>query len=258
MASSGALDIWLEGQVSYFNSKPSDARYQGHTHIAMAGVDYRIMPGLIVGAMAQMDRIKQSSDNSTDVTGRGWMAGPYVSAKLMPSLFFDARVLAGTSKNELNDTDDFKTKRVLTSAKLTGSFSSGAWQVKPSAELMYFADKQKEFTDSNGTVVESQTFKEGRLNFGPHISYTMVMPDKSVFQPFVEVTGIWAFHRTDALTSTNDEVSQKGARARVKGGFSYRSPDGIRVTGAASFEGGGSTDYRSVQGEARVAIPLQQ
>ncbi len=260
-----AFDIWVQGTSSYFSNTLPDARYQGHTNILMSGADYKVMPGLIVGVMAQTDWMDQSSNVSTSQSGFGWMAGPYLSAKLARNLFLDVRALGGKSNNKLDMTDpaagswtdNYSTNRMLASAKLTGVYTFDAWRIRPSAELMYFAEHQKAFTNALGIDIDSQTVSVGRLNFGPEFGYRMVMPDKTVVEPFVGLTGVWDFARTDALTTTGLAIGQEGLRGRVEGGLSYSTPSGITVRGAAAYDGVGSSTYHAVQGRAAVVIPLQ-
>ena len=264
-AAPAAFDIWVQGTSSYFSNTLPDARYQGHTNILMSGADYKVMPGLIVGVMAQTDWMDQSSNVSTSQSGFGWMAGPYLSAKLARNLFLDVRALGGKSNNKLDMTDaaagswtdNYSTNRMLASAKLTGVYTFDAWRIRPSAELMYFAEHQKAFTNALGIDIDSQTVSVGRLNFGPEFGYRMVMPDKTVVEPFVGLTGVWDFARTDALTTTGSAIGQEGLRGRVEGGLSYTTPSGITVRGAAAYDGVGSSTYHAVQGRAAVVIPLQ-
>jgi len=260
-----AFDIWVQGTSSYFTNTLPDARYQGRTNIMMSGADYKVMPGLIIGVMAQTDWMGQSSSGSTLQSGLGWMAGPYLSARLDRNLFLDVRALGGKSSNKLDMTDatagawsdTYSTNRVLASAKLTGVYTFDAWRIRPSAELMYFAEHQKAFINALGIDIDSQTVSVGRLNFGPEFGYRMVMPDKTVLEPFVGLTGVWDFARTDALTTTGIAMGQEGLRGRVEGGLSYSTPSGIMVRGAAAYDGVGSSTYHAVQGRAAVVIPLQ-
>lgn len=264
-AAPAAFDIWVQGTSSYFSNTLPDARYQGHTNILMSGADYKVMPGLIVGIMAQTDWMDQSSNVSTSQSGFGWMAGPYISAQLARNLFLDVRALGGKSNNKLDMTDaaagswtdNYSTNRLLASAKLTGAYTFDAWRIRPSAELMYFAERQNAYTNALGIGIDSQTVSVGRLNFGPEIGYRMAMPDKTVLEPFVSLTGVWDFARTDALTTTGLAFGQEGLRGRVEGGLSYSTPSGIMVRGAAAYDGVGSSTYHAVQGRAAVVIPLQ-
>lgn len=86
--------------------------------------DMLVRPGLLVGFMGQIDWMADRSTTlSQDCDGRGWMAGPYLSAPLMPHLYFDARASWGRSTNRVGPigafTDTFLTARALASAKLT-------------------------------------------------------------------------------------------------------------------------------------------
>ena len=81
--------------------------------------------------------------------GRGWMAGPYVSARLTQNLYFDARALWGRSSNHIDPlgayTDSFEGNRALASAKLTGRWAFGGLTFQPSAELIYFTEEQEAY-----------------------------------------------------------------------------------------------------------------
>jgi outer membrane autotransporter protein len=263
-AAAPAFDMWMQGTSAYFTNTVTDSRYQGRTNILMSGTDYKVLPGLIIGVMSQTDWMDQSSGGSTSQSGFGWMAGPYLSARLDRNLFLDVRALGGKSTNTLKMTDEtagswrdtYITNRLLASAKLTGVYTFDAWRIRPSAELMYFTERQGAFTNALGIDIDSQTVSVGRLNFGPQIGYRIEMSDKSVVEPFVGLMGVWDFSRTDALTTTGEAVGQEGLRGRVEGGLSLNTPSGIMVRGSAAYDGVGSSTYHAVQGRAAVVIPL--
>lgn len=61
------------------------------------------MPGLLIGALMQFDFADETSGAlNSDVEGNGWMAGPYLSARLTDNLFFDARAAWGRSENTIS------------------------------------------------------------------------------------------------------------------------------------------------------------
>jgi hypothetical protein len=76
------FDVWTEGALSYYSQDRLDGKRQGHAGIFFAGADYLLAPGLLVGSLVQIDWMDESSSMlGRNADGRGWMAGPYVSAR---------------------------------------------------------------------------------------------------------------------------------------------------------------------------------
>ena len=143
-----AFDIWGDGVSSYYVNDSLGSRSQGQTAIVHAGADYVVKPGLLIGMMSQMDWTSQATSALTQNSdGLGWLAGPYMSARLTRNLYFDARAAWGQSVSHIDPlgafTDTFSTSRVLTSAKLSGDWSWSDFRFKPSAEVIYMAETQK-------------------------------------------------------------------------------------------------------------------
>ena len=107
------FDVWTEGVFSYYSQDRIDGKRQGHAGIFFAGADYLVHPGLLIGALVQIDWMDESSSTlGRNADGRGWMAGPYLSARLTQNLYFDARALWGRSSNHIDPlgayTDSFE------------------------------------------------------------------------------------------------------------------------------------------------------
>ncbi len=258
----GSIDIWAEGSSSYFTTSRIDGRRQGHAAIAHAGIDMIVVPGLLVGVMASTDWMAETSTTvGGNRDGRGWMAGPYFSARLTQNLYLDARYAWGQSTNHIDPVgafiDTFSTTRQLASAKLTGDWSRDAWRFRPSAEVIWFTETQQAYVNQIGIDIASNTFSLGRTLFGPEVGYRMRLSDKSVLEPFVGLKGVWDFARTEETTATGTPIAHDGLRGRVEAGLSYRMPRGVTIRGAGSYDGIGSTGYRAVQGQARLVVPLQ-
>src|SRR5262249_28676740 len=62
--------------------------------LLFVGSDYRITPDMIVGALVQFDWAEdETGPLASKVEGRGWMAGPYISARIHENIYFDLRRL---------------------------------------------------------------------------------------------------------------------------------------------------------------------
>ncbi len=258
----GSVDVWAEGSSSYFVNNRFDGRRQGHASIAHVGADTIVMPGLLLGVMGSYDWMAETSSTlGQNRDGRGWMAGPYMSARITRNLYFDARAAWGQSTNHVDPlgayVDTFATTRALASAKVTGDWSQDAWRFRPSAEVTWFTETQKAYSNTIGIDIPGQTFSLGRTVFGPEVGYRLQFSDKSVLEPFVGLKGVWDFARTQETTAAGMPIDSAGVRGRVEAGLSYRAANGITIRGSGAYDGIGSNGYHAVQGQARLIVPLQ-
>lgn len=259
----GSIDVWAEATASYVTGSRHDDRRKGHAFVAHTGIDMIVMPGLLVGVMGTYDSIAtEAASIGQSQKGNGWMAGPYLSARLTQNVYFDARTSWGRASNQVDPlggwVDDFSTTRSLASAKLTGSWKLGDWKFRPSAEVIWFSETAKDYVNAIGITIPGQTFSLGRTLFGPEIGYHMVLPDKAVLEPFFGIKGVWDFARTEETTAAGEPIDAKGIHARIEAGASLRTPSGITLRATGSYDGLGAAEgYRAVQGQARVTVPLQ-
>jgi outer membrane autotransporter protein len=219
-------------------------------------------PGLLVGVMAQLDWMSDGArDAGPRSEGRGWMAGPYLGARLTPNLYFDARVAWGRSDNEVDPlgayVDRFDTTRLLASAKLTGDWSLDGFRLRPSAEVIWFKETQHAYENAIGIAIDSQSFHLGRAVFGPEIGYAWRLADETVIEPFVGVKGVWDFAGTEQSTAAGAPLGGGDVRARFEGGLAVRTPSGVLVRGTGAYDGFGSDGYRANQGQVQVVVPLR-
>jgi Autotransporter beta-domain len=139
--------------------------------------DYLIKSSILIGALIQYNWMSEKSKSlGSSVEGHGAMAGPYVSARITPNVFFDARAAWGTSDNTVNPygiyNDKFGTDRWLAHANLTGNWRFGDYRFTPSAGgLTYIEEVQHAYIDRVGVLIPSQTVRLGRLAIGPEIAY---------------------------------------------------------------------------------------
>lgn len=251
------FDIWAEGAFSYYRRDASDGLIQGHAGVLYAGADYLVAPNLLLGVMGQFDRAKQSSDTVIgDAGGQGWMAGPYLSARLTPHLFLDARALWGRSEDHISVTgaftDNFETSRALASARLTGEFSYGALTLRPSAEAVYLSVNQDAYTSGIGIVVGAQTISIARLQFGPEVSYRFDLGGGGTLEPFVGLKGQWGMTKSNAV---DGGAVGDGWSGRVEAGATLQLPTGVTMRATGSYDGLGG-DVESWGGRASVVVPL--
>ena len=227
------------------------------------GADYRFTDDLVVGLIAQFDRTDEEDDvEGFAIKGKGWLVGPYVVARLRPSLIFDARAAWGRSNNEVSPyntyTDDFDGRRWLVRSRLTGDLNFGRLHIAPHVGVVYFEEEQKAYTDSNGYTIGSQTVALGRFSFGPKFSTSFTRPDGVTIAPHIAVQGIWDFKPTDQV-DIDTGLALSGTdklRARAEAGLSIRLPQGMSITGEGFYDGIGSNGYNAYGGSLRVGVPF--
>lgn len=252
-------DLWFEGSYSEFEGAGDSRGYFG---IAYVGLDYVVSNKLLVGGLLQFDQMKDSSDtNGTSISGRGWMAGPYVTARVAPNLIFDGRFAMGKSTNDISPfgtyTDTFETTRFLVDANLSGDFKVKEWTVTPNLALSFLQEKQHSYVDSLNVTIPSQTLKMGQLRFGPRLSRLFVDAKGASFEPFVTLDGIYTFANSNAALSTSATDEAEGLRARLEAGFTTTNEHGAQLSFKANYDGIGRPDFEAYGVSLKLTVPLQ-
>ena len=260
----GSMDVWVEGASTSYSSDRIDGRRKGSAYVIHGGVDFLMTHGLLVGLMGSYDSMSDSGTGGTVTKrdGTGWMAGPYMSARLTNNIYFDARATWGLSNNNINPlgvaVDAFTTSRSLMSAKLTGDWMMGAFRFRPSGEVTWFSEATDKYRNKLGVDIPVTSYSVGRATFGPEVGYRFHLPDHSVFEPFLGFKGVHDFSRTQETTAAGTVIAPDGMRGRVEAGMSFRTPAGTMIRASGAYDGIGSTNgYSASQGQATLVMPLQ-
>jgi len=246
---SSAFDIWFKGTYASLDTDAGG----GNFGLASFGADYLLNPNLLVGAIIQIDRMKLA-DPASRISGTGWMAGPYITARLSPNLYLDVVAAAGTSSNKISPfgtyEDDFDTTRFMAQATLKGQWKRDAWTFSPAIRFGYFNDASTAFTDSLGVVIPKVSANVGQLAFSPEISYRMETESGMVVIPRLKLEGIFDFVGGAAETGFGD------VHGRVEAGVDFAMAGGARVGLAAAYDGIGSDDLTAFGGSLKLTVPL--
>ena len=261
-------DLWIEGQITRYSDDEGGRDRDGTFGIVYIGADYALAPGVIVGALVQIDHTDhdiKSDDLRGNIEGTSWMVGPYFGAKISDNLIFDARAAWGRSTNdiELDSTDsefrtgDFDMERYLATAKLTGMYHYDGWRISPHVGVAWGNQDSDAFNNSIGQSVGSTDVSLGRVTFGPEFGYKQTLEDGSVIEPHIAIEGIWQFdgHEIDFGDST---VKTDDFRAKVEGGIIYATPDGYKFRAAGSYDGIGDDSFDAWSAKAWLNIPLDE
>ncbi|MGH6770464.1 MAG: DUF7507 domain-containing protein [Xanthobacteraceae bacterium] len=257
-----AFDVWIEAHFSEFKSDAGGFNNKGHFGLVYLGADYLVTQSVLVGALVQFDKLSETS-RSTNTAANGWgaMAGPYVSMRLTPHIFFDARAAWGTSRNTIDPfglyQDDFSTTRWLSHAKLTGNWRFGNVRVTPSAGVTYVSEKQRSYVDPLGVFIPGQTVSLGQFAVGPELAYRYLAASGAVYEPHVSIEGVWDFDRPNVPIIAGVPISDNELHARVKAGLMARTPSGTNIRAVASYDGLGSDRFRAIGAQLWLNIPLR-
>jgi outer membrane autotransporter protein len=253
-------DIWVEGRYSAFDDDAGNLDRDGHVGVLYVGGDYRVTPDMIVGALVQLDWSKDDSTVlASKVDGNGWMAGPYISARVHENIYLDLRAAWGRSTNDLTlgaTTGGFDTSRWLLKGTLAGNWMHDAWRLTPSAELAYVEESADAFTNSAGTFVPGQDVSLGRLQFGPEVGYRFAHDAHTFIEPFAAIRGVWDFDDPNVAIIDGIVVGPGDFWGRLEGGLTVLTSEGVAVRGSASWDGVGASDYSGYTLQGTLNVPL--
>ena len=244
----GTIDVWGEARFA-------DLDFQGRNgdfSVIYLGADYRVSDRLLVGGLVQFDDFSLGEDGAAGtVDGDGFMAGPYLTARLGSRLYFDARAAWGTSDNAVNPlgtfSDDFDTSRALYAGTLTGDFKLGEHTLlSPAVSVRHLSERQKAYTDSLGVDILEQDIDLGELSFGPRVSRTIPLGRRWMVKPWGEARGVLNFG------NAADQILASDTRLRLEGGADWQSLSGVRFGLSGFADGIGSDDLDSYG--ARISL----
>ena len=244
--------LWTEGQYSaYQDATGTLAQRDGGFGIVFLGVDYLLNERLSFGVMAQADRASERIDGYSEVSGNGWMVGPYVSAELTEGLFFSGRVAWGQSRNSASidvfsdNTEwrgNFGTERFLARGALYGRYELARARVMPQVDLAYMRENQKDYVASDGVSevpVAGIRAEIGRLTFSTELEWP-VESTSGAMNAFVIPRLDWDFHTSAPVDRRNQTRGslELGLRTAPAAGWSGEAAvryDGIRQPGFSAW-----------------------
>ncbi|PHP64769.1 hypothetical protein CSC94_22470, partial [Zhengella mangrovi] len=241
------FDIWAEGTYSRFNA----AGGSGDFVIAHLGADYLFTSNLLIGLGAQLDWTRMDQVGGGDISGYGFMVGPYLTVRLQDHLYLDARAAWGRSWNDVSPfgtyRDSFDATRWLVTGALIGDFDVGAFNIKPEARLSWFSEQTESYVDKLNVTIPSFTVSTGTFEFGPTISTKKVLENDMVFSPYLNFKGIWTFDQTNTATGFTAQpgLAEEGIRGRAEVGFGLADDAGFSTNLSAFYDGIGEKDFEA-------------
>ena len=193
--------------------------------------------------MIQFDRMSETSADDTDISGAGWLAGPYASGRISSDLYFSVKAAVGMSRNDaqidifddgLSYSGEFNTNRSQVRSAVYGihALDSGI-VLMPKIEVSYMREEQQSYVVSNGMTevdVPGATVDLGRMS----LSLMTEMPNASGdYIAFAEPVIDWNYTGSDV--ATDEEL-----RASLSLGLKTGLDAGWDASVALRFDGIGS------------------
>jgi hypothetical protein len=258
------LDFWVEGRVSLFEHQfdENGLRYDadGDAGTLNLGTDYLLQPGLMVGALVQLDRYAEAIGKFDAATeSRGLLFGPYASIRLAPDLVFDARAAWGSSENDAALPDgtrlSFETDRQLLRGQLTGNRNLFGIQVAPSLALSVVEDRVDGSENLADQSIPDANAALGRLGVGSTFSYRFALEDGGYIQPSAGLSTGWTLDGLDALAFDGTQLSNETG-AKAEAGLMLGTAEGVSIEASGAVEGIGQEDYSAWSGRLSLTAPL--
>ena len=96
---------------------------------------------IMLGALAQFDKAGEAgTSEAPSLQANGWMAGPYVSARLGAGFVLDGRAAWGRADESLGADLRHSGARQLLQARLRGNRQIEGWTFAPSLAVRYFEE----------------------------------------------------------------------------------------------------------------------
>ena len=238
--------VWAESRQTPFQS------IDGASALTTTyfGADYRLGSDLLLGAMVQRDDRIVTLPIDGEVTATdAYLAGPYAAYRLSPNLVLGGRAAFGETSDGttlLSEETDFTTSRLLTEARLSGSWRLGDWQLMPAAAVTHV----DEIAISAIPGLSETSVTTTRFTAGPELRRSIDIGLGSSLEPF-------AFFKT-SFDLDDIKVGPGTARSTIGGGIVVNDADGylIQAIGDYSETVGAAIPDQSLAGKVSVSVPL--
>lgn len=223
-------NIWTEVSASWGNGTSYS--------LGTIGAHQFLSPNLLVGGMVQFDR---ATDKRNNVSGTGWLVGPYFAAKMAEQpLYFEGRLLYGQTRNKITPlgsyTDTFKTERWLAQLRAEGEIIQQNITWIPLFDVTHTRDRSKAYEDSLGNLIRSQSISLTQVTGGMDFR----LPLQSDGGSLELLGGMSAIH-----SSTQGGIADfENTRGRIHMGVSYDSGVGTMIRAGTFYDGIGSGHRR--------------
>ncbi|WP_371108270.1 putative Ig domain-containing protein [Rhizobium sp. RCC_161_2] len=198
-AASAPLNVWIDGAYLAHSDKSKDDRTNKWGSFAMVsmGADYLLSDKALIGLSFHYDRMTDPTDEDAELTGNGWLAGPYASLEIGKGVFWNGSLRYGGSNNTI-DTQfwdgTFKTTRWMADTSIEGEwYLDEATTLSPKLRAIYFSEKVDDYSVKNsaGDTIDIDGFNEDqfRVSLGAEIARSFMLENGTRLTPKLGLTG---------------------------------------------------------------------
>lgn len=191
------FNIWIDGAFLAHRNKDDDEDAQwGSFAMINIGADYLLSDKALVGISLHYDRMTDPADADAELTGNGWLAGPYASLEIGKNVFWNTSLLYGGSANDI-DTEfwngTFDTTRWMADTSIEGQWTIDDDTVlTPKLRAVYFSETVEDYAidDGAGSTIDIDGFDEEqfRLSLGLEIARSFTLESGSTLTPKLGLT----------------------------------------------------------------------
>lgn len=194
-AVSSPFNVWIDGAFLVHQRDENDGKW-GSFAMLNLGADYLISEKALVGLSFHLDRMTDPSDEDAELTGNGWLAGPYASLEIGKGVFWDTSLLYGGSANDIDTTfwdGSFDTKRWMVDTAIKGQWQIGeATVLTPKLRAIYFNETVDDYTVHNDNddelTIEGFDAEQFRVSLGAEIARSFTLESGAAVTPKLGVT----------------------------------------------------------------------
>lgn len=190
------FNIWIDGAfLAHRGKDEGDARWGSFAMINI-GADYLLSDKALVGISIHYDRMTDPADADAELTGNGWLAGPYASFEIGKNVFWNSSLLYGGSANDI-DTElwngTFDTTRWMVYTSVEGQWTIDEDTIlTPKLRAVYFSETVEDYAiaDGAGSTIDIDGFDEEqfRLSLGLEIARSFTLESGSKLTPKLGLT----------------------------------------------------------------------
>ncbi|WP_169055411.1 putative Ig domain-containing protein [Rhizobium sp. P44RR-XXIV] len=198
-AASAPFNVWIDGAYLAHNdkSKNDSTGKWGSFGMVSMGVDYLLSDRALIGLSFHYDRMTDPTDQDTELTGNGWLAGPYASLELGKGVFWNGSLRYGGSSNTINTqfwNGSFDTTRWMADTSIEGQWNlDEETTLSPKLRAIYFSEKVDDYSVKNsaGDRIDIDGFNEDqfRVSLGAEIARSFTLEGGTKLTPKLGLTG---------------------------------------------------------------------
>ena len=258
--SCGRFNIWAEANVGYVDGLQDSSATGG---VATVGAEYLVTENFLAGVRLSMDYIDTQFDSAanSDISGFGWLAGPYVSAEIVSNVFLDGFIGYGTSWNDYDGkyenlalSGDFTAQRIAGYLNLSGNWQSGDVLLTPMVGVSYGKTWSDSFDVKNSIVgntsIDSQEASLGQIKGRVEAGYLVIDDMAERFELFLAPQVTYDMVR-DAGPEANLLLGDGLWHGGLEGGFRY-AKDRFGTSLLVGYDGIGESDWNAYRGELQL------